>query len=261
VPELIKWSEQNGFPFSFTTEASINLAEDDLLLEMMQRAGFERVFLGIETPVEASLKEAGKSQNTRRDLLESVAKIQSYGMEVMAGLIVGFDSDPEDIFDLQIDFIRASAIPLAMVGLLTALPETQLWRRLEKEGRLLEESSGNNVDASLNFIPNMDAVKLTAGYKQVLSTIYSPKEYYGRALDCLGRVKHVVLTQKHGHFLNEAKSFVRLILKLGIFDRERNEFWKYMAQVVAKHRQSFAHAMVLAAMGYHFRLLTEEIAE
>ena len=142
MPDLIEWSRANEFPFSFITEASVNLAEDDALLQQMEDAGFRRVFLGIETPVEESLKEAQKGQNTRRDLLESIHKIQSYGMEVMAGFIVGFDSDPEDIFDLQMKFIRESGIPLAMVGLLTALPDTQLWRRLEKEGRLLDVSYG-----------------------------------------------------------------------------------------------------------------------
>lgn len=155
LPELIEWSECHKRTFSFITEASVNLAEDDNLLELMRRANFRRVFLGIETPVPESLKEAQKGQNTRRDLLDSVKKIQSYGMEVMAGFIVGFDNDPEDIFERQINFIRESAIPLAMVGLLTALPDTQLWRRLEREGRLLRESTGNNTDGSLNFIPRM----------------------------------------------------------------------------------------------------------
>src|SRR5207253_852473 len=167
MPELVEWSERHGSPFSFITEASVNLAEDGALLEMMRQANFRRVFLGIETPVEESLKEAQKGQNTRRDLLESVRKIQSYGMEVMAGFIVGFDTDPEDIFERQIKFIQESGIPLAMVGLLTALPDTQLWRRLEREGRLLEESTGNNTDGSLNFIPRMDTGRLVEGYKSI----------------------------------------------------------------------------------------------
>jgi radical SAM superfamily enzyme YgiQ (UPF0313 family) len=137
LPHLADWSERHGRPFSFVTEASVNLAEDDELLGGMRKAGFRRVFLGIETPVENSLIEAKKNQNTRGDLLDSVKKIQGYGMEVMAGFIVGFDNDPDDIFERQIRFIRESAIPLAMVGLLTALPDTQLWRRLKKEGRLL----------------------------------------------------------------------------------------------------------------------------
>jgi radical SAM superfamily enzyme YgiQ (UPF0313 family) len=260
LPDLIEWSEKNDFPFSFITEASVNLAEDDKLLEMMQSAGFRRVFLGIETPVEESLKEAQKGQNTRRDLLESVQRIQSYGMEVMAGFIVGFDNDPKDIFERQIEFIRESAIPLAMVGLLNALPDTQLWRRLEKEGRLLQESNGDNTDCSLNFVPRMDAARLVEGYKQILDTIYSPKEYYRRALDCLSRVKQEAVHIHYSNLITEVGSFMRLVLKLGIFDRERLEFWKYFRRVLAEHRHSFSHAMVLAAMGYHFRQLTEDLS-
>ena len=147
LPALAEWQKRNGYPFSLLTESSVNLADDEPLLEDMREAGFRRVFLGIETPVEESLKEAQKSQN-RGNLLESVKKIQSYGMEVMAGFIVGFDNDPEDVFERQIDFIRKSAIPLAMVGLLNALPDTQLWKRLEREGRLLGEASGNNTSCT-----------------------------------------------------------------------------------------------------------------
>src|SRR5256714_220807 len=144
LPELAEWQKRHGYPFTLLTEASVNLADDEPLLESMRQSGFRRVFLGIETPVEESLKEAQKTQN-RGNLLDSVKRIQSYGMEVMAGFIVGFDNDPDDIFERQIKFIRESAIPLAMVGILAALPDTQLWRRLEKEGRLLGESSGNNT--------------------------------------------------------------------------------------------------------------------
>ena len=182
MPDLIEWSRKNEFPFSYITEASVNLAEDDHLLEMMEAAGFRRIFLGIETPVEESLKEAQKGQNTRRDLLDSVKKIQSYGMEVMAGFIVGFDNDPDDIFDRQVKFIRESGIPLAMVGLLNALPDTQLWRRLEKEDRLLFMGDGNNTDCTLNFVPKMNSDILIEGYKRILRNIYSPREYYDIAL-------------------------------------------------------------------------------
>jgi radical SAM superfamily enzyme YgiQ (UPF0313 family) len=260
LPELIGWSEAHGRPFSFYTEASVNLAEDDALLGMMRSANFRRVFLGIETPVEESLKEAQKGQNTRRDLLESVRKIQSYGMEVMAGFIVGFDSDPEDIFDRQIDFIRESAIPLAMVGLLTALPDTQLWRRLKREGRLLKESLGQNTEDSLNFIPRMERARLVEGYKKILRTIYSPAEYYQRALDCLSH-----LTQgpapRGSNLLHDAAALGRIILTLGIRDRARADFWRYLRRATTSHRRNFAHAITLAAMGYHFRKLTEAVGD
>ena len=237
----------------------MNLAEDDQLLEMMKRAHFRRVFLGIETPVEESLKEAQKGQNTRRNLLDSVKKIQSYGMEVMAGFIVGFDSDPEDIFERQINFIRESAIPLAMVGLLTALPDTQLWRRLDREGRLLKESTGNNTDGSLNFIPCMNAERLIEGYRRILRTIYSPAEYYRRALDCLSRLTQEDAEPHQQGFISRAQAFMRVILTLGVRDHERLEFWRYLKSILISHRRNFAHAVTLAAMGYHFRKLTEGI--
>jgi radical SAM superfamily enzyme YgiQ (UPF0313 family) len=258
LPELADWQERNDYPFALFTEASVNLADDDALLKDMQRAGFYRVFLGIETPVEESLKEAQKTQN-RGNLLESVNKIQSYGMEVMAGFIVGFDNDPDDIFERQIKFIRDSAIPLAMVGLLNALPDTQLWRRLEKEGRLLAESDGNNTNCSLNFIPKMDPTRLIEGYKSIMQTIYSPAEYYERALNCLGWLRKAIvpLKTKNNVSFSNAATLVRIVFKLGIRDRERGQFWRFMGQVLKNHRARFEQAMSFAVTGYHFRKLTE----
>src|SRR5438552_14261859 len=173
----------------------------------MQAAGFRRVFLGIETPVEESLKEAQKTQN-RGNLIESVKKIQSYGMEVMAGFIVGFDNDPEDIFERQIDFIRQSAIPLAMVGLLNALPDTQLWKRLEREGRLLGEASGNNTACTFNFKTRMDPQLLIEGYQTIMRTIYSPREYYQRALDSMRRTAQESTEPQHYDLMNGAASLM-----------------------------------------------------
>jgi radical SAM superfamily enzyme YgiQ (UPF0313 family) len=257
LPVLADWSDRHGRPFSFITEASVNLAEDDELLDGMRRANFRRVFLGIETPVEASLKEAQKGQNLRRNILDSVRKIQSYGMEVMAGFIVGFDNDPDDIFERQIEFIRESAIPLAMVGLLTALPDTQLWRRLDREGRLLLESTGNNTDCSLNFVPKMDATRLIEGYKSIMRAIYSPGEYYQRSLDCLERVVGGVRVERRSGFAGDAMTLFRIVLALGVRDRARGEFWRYLRQARSRHREKFADAVRLAVVGYHFRKLTE----
>ena len=258
LPDLVAWQEKNDFPFSLLTEASVNLADDTALLDMMRDAGFRRVFLGIETPVEESLKEAQKSQN-RGNLLDSVKKIQSYGMEVMAGFIVGFDHDPEDIFERQIDFIRESAIPLAMVGLLTALPDTQLWRRLKKEGRLLSESAGNNTSDSLNFIPTMDPRLLVEGYRSILRTIYSSREYYQRALETLRRVSGTAPEPNRYGLVNGLMTFTRIIVRLGVLDEERREFWKFFGRSLTHHREQFAHSMRLAVMGYHFRKLNESI--
>jgi radical SAM superfamily enzyme YgiQ (UPF0313 family) len=257
MPHLAEWQEKHGFPFSLLTEASVNLADDEDLLAIMQRAGFRRVFLGIETPVEESLKEAQKSQN-RGNLLESVKRIQSYGMEVMGGFIVGFDNDPEDIFERQIKFIRDSAIPLAMVGLLNALPDTQLWRRLEREGRLLgEDASGNNTVCTLNFITKMDPKRLIRGYQDIMRTIYSPREYYERALDSMKRTPHDASEPQHYGLVNGIASLARVAIKLGVLDSERREFWRFLAKAAAEHRDKFAESLRLAAMGYHFRKLSE----
>jgi radical SAM superfamily enzyme YgiQ (UPF0313 family) len=261
MPDLIEWSRANEFPFSFITEASVNLAEDDALLQHMEEAGFRRVFLGIETPVEESLKEAQKGQNTRRDLLESIHKIQSYGMEVMAGFIVGFDNDPEDIFERQMQFIRESGIPLAMVGLLTALPDTQLWRRLEKEGRLLDVSTGNNTDCTINFVPTMDTDRLVEGYKRVLRNIYSPREYYQRALDCLSRFHQNRIEPRQSDLREDLRAFWNLVVTLGIRDSSRMQFWGYFYKLLRHHTRDVAHGLTLAAMGYHFRQVTEKYCD
>jgi radical SAM superfamily enzyme YgiQ (UPF0313 family) len=256
LPALADWQKRHNYPFLLITEASVNLADDEPLLDSMRDAGFRRVFLGIETPVEESLHEAQKSQN-RGDLLDSVKKIQSYGMEVMGGFIVGFDNDPEDIFERQIKFIRESAIPLAMVGILTALPDTQLWRRLKKEGRLLSESSGNNTNCELNFVPKMDPARLIAGYQSIMKTIYKSSEYYQRALDSLKRTPQTSAEPNSLGIVDGAAAFVRIALKLGLLDRERKEFWRYFGNAVLKHRSRLAESLRLAAMGYHFRKLND----
>ncbi len=179
-------------------------------------------------------------------------------MEVMAGFIIGFDSDPENIFDLQMRFIRESGIPLAMVGLLTALPDTQLWRRLEKEGRLLDVSTGNNTDCTMNFVPRMDVDRLVEGYKNVVRNIYSPQEYYRRALDCLSRFHQNRIEPRQLSLRDDLHAFFNIVLTLGVRDSGRREFWHYFYQLLRHHTGNFAHGLTLAAMGYHFRQVTEK---
>jgi radical SAM superfamily enzyme YgiQ (UPF0313 family) len=254
LPRLIEWQKSRNWPFVFLTEASVNLADDDELLAGMRQAGFHRVFLGIETPVKVSLIEAHKRQNTRGSLLAAVRTIQSHGIEVMAGFIVGFDSDPEDVFERQIEFIRQSAIPLAMVGILTALPDTNLWRRLHREGRLIKESSGSNSEW-LNFIPTMDVGRLISGHKTILRTIYAPREYYNRALRCLKRLPGDQPEPSMCGFWSSFLILIRVVVKLGVIDSARLEFWRFMRGVILKRRRRFVQAIRLAAMGYHFRKL------
>ncbi|HEV2177802.1 MAG TPA: radical SAM protein [Terriglobia bacterium] len=258
LPVMSEWNARRGNPFTFFTEASLNLADDSDLLQMMKDARFNRVFLGIETPVEASLKEAQKLQNTRRSLMDSVHRIQSYGMEVMAGFIVGFDNDPEDIFDRQVEFIQESGIPMAMVGLLLALPGTQLYRRLFKEGRIVEEGSGDNMDLSLNFIPKMNAQRLIDGYRSILQRIYQPDAYYERVLRFLSQFKPVCHTQRT---MSDYKALARSILKQGVFGDSRRSYWKFVIEAATRYRHAFDTAMTLAIMGYHFQTLTRVVCE
>jgi len=256
LPELAKWQKARGYPFSLITESSLNLADDEALLASMRDAGFRRVFIGIETPVEESLHEAQKSQN-RGDLLNSVKTIQSYGMEVMAGFIVGFDNDPVDIFQRQIDFIRRSSIPLAMVGLLNALPDTQLWKRLEREGRLLGEASGNNTVCTFNFKTRMDPAFLVQGYQTIMRTIYSPREYYERVLDSMRRTAEHFSEPTHYSLIRGFTTLTRIFVTLGVIDSERKEFWRFFTHALFRHRTRIADSLRHAVVGYHFRKLSE----
>jgi len=180
LPALIEWMKAKKNPFALSTEASVNLADDEELMQLMVKAGFNQVFVGIETPNEDSLVECNKLPNKNRDLVALVKKIQNHGLEVQGGFIVGFDSDPLSIFKSQISFIQRSGIVTAMVGLLNAPPGTRLYQRLKKENRLLKSFSGDQMDCSLNFIPKMNYETLINGYKNILDTIYSPKQYYER---------------------------------------------------------------------------------
>jgi radical SAM superfamily enzyme YgiQ (UPF0313 family) len=256
IPRLSEWNNSQRYPFTFYTEASLNLADDTELLQMMQEARFTRVFLGIETPVEESLKEAQKLQNTRRSLMESVHRIQSYGMEVMAGFIVGFDSDPEEIFDRQVEFIQESAIPMAMVGLLCALPNTQLYRRLQREGRLIgEDHSGDNMDLRLNFVPKMNPQKLIDGYRSILKRIYHPDAYYDRVRRYLAQMPPSRFSGPRK--FSDYKALARSIVKQGVLGDFRWSYWKFFLQAATRYRHAFDRAITFAIMGHHFHTLTE----
>jgi radical SAM superfamily enzyme YgiQ (UPF0313 family) len=254
LPALAEWNDRHRRPFTFFTEASMNLADDPELLALMKAAGFIRVFLGIETPVEASLKEAHKLQNTQRSLLDSVRCIQQHGIEVMAGFIVGFDSDPEDVFDKQVEFIQESAIPIAMVGLLQALPGTQLYRRLAHEGRLVSDANGNNFDCNLSFIPTMSVQRLLDGYRSILKRIYAPEAYYDRVRQFLERY-HPPRTRRS---LSEYFALCHSVVKQGILGNARASYWKFLIDAATRYRHAFGTAVTLAIMGYHFSAVTEK---
>ena len=256
LPAIIEWEKRKKYPFTLSTEASINLADDEELMRLMVDAGFGAVFIGIETPNEESLAECAKLQNQNRDLIASVKKIQNYGMEVQGGFIVGFDSDPLSIFKNQIDFIQKSGIVTAMVGLLNAPPGTRLYQRLRQENRLLKAFSGNNTDYSLNFIPKMNYETLINGYRHILDTIYSPKHYYERIKTFLEEYKprgKIAGTMQIHH----GKAFLRSIWFLGVREKGRRYYWKLFISTLLMSPRKFPLSIILAVYGYHFRKVAD----
>jgi len=257
LPTIIEWRKRKKYPFAMSTEASINLADDGELMKLMVDAGFNAVFIGIETPNEESLIECAKSQNQNRDLVASVKKIQNYGLEVQGGFIVGFDSDPLSIFKNQISFIQKSGIVTAMVGLLNAPPGTRLYQRLKKENRLIKAFTGNNTDCSLNFIPKMNYETLINGYKHILNTIYSPKHYYERIKTFLREYKPGKGRKFQIQFYH-IRGFLRCMWFLGIREKGRKYYWKLFVSTLLRRPRSFPLSMTLAVYGFHFRKIVEK---
>ncbi|MDO8573945.1 MAG: DUF4070 domain-containing protein [Candidatus Daviesbacteria bacterium] len=257
LPLLIEWQKKHKYPFKFITEASTNLADDTELMKQMSIANFYNVFLGLETPSLDGLNECGKFQNVKRDLTKVVQTIQKHGMQVMGGFIVGFDTDPESIFEAQIKFIQKIGVVTAMVGLLNAAPKTRLWQRLKKEKRLLAGPSGENTDGSLNFIPKMDKEKLVEGYKRILSTIYSKKHYYKR-IDTF--LKNYQPTVKSKLSLGDVKAFLRSIWRIGILSEDRLMYWRLIIKTLFQKRKAFGTAVEMAIYRQHFGKIVQRLS-
>lgn len=258
LPGIASWQRRRHYPFDLFTEATVSLAEDDELMALMVDAGFNMVFLGIETPDADTLACANKPQNLRGDLLESVRRIQKKGMEVTGGFIVGFDSDKPDIFDRQIQFIQKSGIYTAMVGLLTAMPNTQLYERLKAENRLLETSSGNNThDLRLNFLPRMDVKTLMEGYKKILAEIYSPKPYFERCLAFLRNLTpHRNSVRKITY--TELRAFALSLLRQ-TFSSYGWEYWRFLVRGFLLKPRMLAETVTMAIKGHHFFKITKGV--
>lgn len=258
LPALIAW-RQGKRGISFFTEASINLADDAQLLEMMAAAGFNSVFIGIETPEEQSLAECSKKQNLRRDLIGDVKRIQRAGLQVQAGFILGFDSDSPSTFQRLVDFIQQSGIVTAMVGLLQAPPGTALYQRLKQAGRLLERMSGDNVDGTTNIIPAMSLETLRKGYRYVLDHIYSPEAYYQRVKTFLREYQppKIKAPLHFQHLAEQLLALLRSIYRLGLLGSERVHYWKLFWWTLACRPRVLPLAISLAVYGYHFRKICE----
>jgi radical SAM superfamily enzyme YgiQ (UPF0313 family) len=249
--EIIAWRARSGSGIGFLTEASVNLADDRELCALMVEAGFRKVFLGIETPSAESLEECRKQQNRDRDLGEAVRTLQRAGMEVMGGFIVGFDNDRDDIFRRQFEFIQRSGVVTAMVGLLSALPQTALYQRLAREGRILAESCGNNTDAVVNFVTRLDRELLLSGYRDLMRALYHPANYYRRVRTFLAAWR----PRGPGLRLSAAdtRAFLRSLWVLGLRDPGRWGFWRLMVSTLLASPAKFRTAMELSIIGLHFR--------
>jgi radical SAM superfamily enzyme YgiQ (UPF0313 family) len=258
LPAIIKWTEEKKRPFTFYTEASINLADDEELMRMMTAAGFDMVFVGIESPSEESLVECNKLPNKGRDLLAAVKTIQNHGLQVQGGFIVGFDSDPISIFKTQIEFIQRSGIVTAMVGVLMAPPETRLYKRLKKENRILPKGSGDNTDGSTNFIPRMGRETLFKGYKHVVDTIYSPKQYYERIRTFLNEYKPIGKGKLKVSVI-QLVALIRSTWVLGVWEKGRIHYWKLVAWTLLKKPKTLPLSITLAVQGFHFRKVAKKI--
>lgn len=253
LPALIQWMREHRNPFNFLTEVSINLADDDELLDLMKNAGFNHVFIGIETPSEEGLKECNKYHNINRNLLAAIKKIQNNGMQVSGGFIVGFDSDTSSIFERQINFIQHSGIIIAMVGLLNALQGTRLYNRLKDEQRLLKDLSGDNTDSSINFIPKMNTQKLLEGYQRIVSSIYASKSFYDRVLVFFKEYRPLRRTQARNFRLCHLKSLFKSMYLLGIREKDRKAYWNFLIKTLLHYPRFLPHAFTFAIYGFHFR--------
>lgn len=254
LPALIKWQRGKG-QTTFNCQVSINLADDEQLMGMMVEAGFDTVFVGIETPNEDTLTECGKKHNKNRNLIEDVKRIHRAGLQVEGGFIVGFDNDTHSVFQQQIDFIQKSGIVMAVVGMLQAPPGTKLHKRLRQENRVLGQISWNSIDGMTNIIPTMSLDVLREGYKNILRHIYSPKHYYQRLKTFFREYKprQIETPQNFEHIL----ALFRSIYYLGIVGKERFHYWNFLIWTCFHYPKLFPLAIRLAIYGHHFRKVCE----
>ena len=263
---LIPWQRDRHYPFNLCTEASMNLVEYDELMETMVQAGFTSVFVGIETPTPAALIATKKKQNVRKDdpeyPLHAVHTLQEKGFEVMGGFILGLDGETPEVFDLHIEFIQHAAIAMAMEGLLTVLKGTDLYHRMAREGRLRGDTTGNNLDTQLNFVPEMPEEVLKAGYKRVLNTIYDRRleQYFARCWTLVQRLDRrraptpMATPLRLPEMLRFAGASLRQLLS-----PQGPAYLRFLSRVLTRHPAMLREAVTLAAKGYHLRKITEQI--
>ncbi|MDP2964528.1 MAG: B12-binding domain-containing radical SAM protein [Pelolinea sp.] len=258
LPALVDWRKGKS-GIAFNTEVSINLADDNELMSLMVKAGFNMVFIGIETPDDDNLAECSKFQNRNRDLAADVRRIQSAGMQVQGGFIVGFDNDSPSTFQRLVDFIQNTGIVTAMVGILQAPVGTRLYERMQKAGRIIADFTGDNVAGSTNIIPKMNVNLLTNRYKELIRHIYSPEVYYQRVKTFLTdyRLPKIKPDISFSKIWQDLGAFVQSIFKLGIFGKERKQYWGLIFWTLFKKPKLFPLAITFSIYGYHYRKVSE----
>jgi radical SAM superfamily enzyme YgiQ (UPF0313 family) len=256
LPALIAWRRRHA-KIPFNAQVSMNLADDPELLDLMARAGFDTVFIGIETPDETALAECRKKQNLSRDLVADVKRIQRAGMAVQAGFIVGFDSDTASSFQRLTEFIQRSGIVTAMVGMLQAPPGTRLFERMGREGRLDGAMTGDNVDGSTNIRPAMGLDTLRRRYRDMIGHLYEPKHYYARVRTFLREYR--VPQARVRLDTQRVLAFFRSTARLGVVGRERLQYWRLLGWTLLRRPRLFPQAVTLAIYGYHLRLISERV--
>ena len=261
LPAVAEWQRSHGYPFALFTEASVNLARMDKLMDAMIEAGFDTVFLGIETPNPEALLKTKKPQNTDKRnenyLFDAVRKIQRKGMQVLGGFIVGLDGDGEGVFDAQIEFVREAGIPVAPIYMLNALKGTDMYERLKAENRLLEDVVLRNA-MTLNFVPEMPRETLIEGYKRVIATLYDPtlENYFRRCLTLFENLEPVPHLRKPKSRNDILAGIMRVRRRLSA--RQVPAFSKFIAKVSREHPRMLSNAIYLAGLGYHFEKYTRQ---
>jgi radical SAM superfamily enzyme YgiQ (UPF0313 family) len=255
LPEIAKWQCENGTPFNFYTEASVNLAEDDKLIDLMIDAGFKSVFIGIETPSQESLKETRKVQNLKIDLIEALHHVHKRGMMVMAGFILGFDNEGPNIFQRMIDFVERSGVSMAMVGQLVAVPRTPLYDRLKLEGRLRDIQPGDAFGPT-NIVTIIPPRQMATGFRQVIRSIYSPSAYYDRVR------KNLDLLRPRGPDRKlRAMDYARALRSMwaqGVKSNYRTIYWKFLFWALTRHPGKLRFAILESIYGHHFIVYSNE---
>jgi len=259
--EIKTWTQKHDYPFYFTTEASVNLADDEELLQLMKDCDFRYVFLGIETPEDETLAISQKNQNVNKPVEDAVLKLLSYGIISNGGYIIGFDSESPQIAENMITSIQKSGICMAMIGLLYALPNTQLTRRLHAEGRLFQLASRtvsaadiDQTTSGLNFVTTTPRIEILSNYIKVIDSVFHPKNYYHRVVYTSLKIR-----PKYRHkpdfktWLIYMRSFLRVCKVAGFSSKTGLLYWKMFFTVILRNPKGIEAAVNLAAMFIHFQ--------